>query len=137
MPRTIALVIGAYPSTHARASTTSTETRIHRMFNRFFNSDGTPEPPTTPGGKAPDAPELANGYFELTDAGEQAARFEQDRAKRAAEGLPDMAADTLLLAALESGLPDCAGVALGFDRTLMALKNCTSLAETMAFPPGD
>src|SRR5262249_40669181 len=61
--------------------------------------------------------ELANGFDELASAAEQRARFEQDLAERRRGNLPVFAPDELLLAALESGLPDCSGVALGFDRT--------------------
>ena len=43
-------------------------------------------------------------------------RFEQDNRKRAARGLPQQPIDNNLLAALEAGLPDCSGVALGVDR---------------------
>ena len=63
--------------------------------------------------------ELANGYHELTDAAEQRKRFEVDLAQRKQLGLPEVPIDEDLLAALAQGLPDCAGVALGFDRLLM------------------
>lgn len=63
-----------------------------------------------------DGIELGNGYHELTDAAEQRARFEADLASRRAAGLPEAPIDEALLAALEEGLPDCAGVAIGLDR---------------------
>jgi lysyl-tRNA synthetase class 2 len=78
--------------------------------------------------------ELANGFVELADAGEQAARFAADRALREARGLPAGPADERLLAALVAGLPDCAGVALGLDRLLMLATGATSIDEVLAFP---
>jgi lysyl-tRNA synthetase class 2 len=78
--------------------------------------------------------ELANGFWELADADEQRARFEADRARRAAAGQADIAVDERLLAALASGLPDCAGVAIGLDRLLMGVLGVDSLAEVLAFP---
>lgn len=78
--------------------------------------------------------ELANGFHELGDAVEQRRRFAQENAARRAAGLPVMPVDEHLLAALEFGLPDCAGVALGFDRLVMLATRKTSLAEVLAFP---
>ena len=78
--------------------------------------------------------ELANGFHELGDAGEQRRRFEAENAARRALGLPIMPVDENLLAALEAGLPDCAGVALGFDRLVMLAAGKESLAEVLAFP---
>src|SRR5690606_19138298 len=63
--------------------------------------------------------EIANGYDELADAAEQQLRFAFDRAQRRELGLPEHAVDERLLAALQQGLPPCAGVALGVDRLLM------------------
>lgn len=81
-----------------------------------------------------DGVELANGFHELGDAVEQRSRFEAENAARRAQGLPVMPLDEHLLAALAAGLPDCAGVALGFDRLVMLAAGKTALAETLAFP---
>lgn len=78
--------------------------------------------------------ELANGFHELGDAGEQESRFTADTAERARRGQPDRAADQHLLAALASGLPPCAGVALGFDRVVMIAAGASRIDEVMAFP---
>lgn len=77
--------------------------------------------------------ELANGYHELTDAGEQRARFERDGRVRAARGLPAVPLDAALVEALAHGLPACAGVALGVDRLLMALLGTARIADVLAF----
>ena len=63
--------------------------------------------------------ELANGFHELADSNEQRRRFEQDNETRQRSGLARMPIDDALLAALKHGLPDCSGVALGFDRLVM------------------
>ena len=78
--------------------------------------------------------ELANGYHELVDGAEQRRRFAADQKSRTARGLPTFTLDANLLAALEAGLPDCAGVALGLDRVLMLAFNATSIDEVLAFP---
>ncbi|APE30053.1 EF-P lysine aminoacylase GenX [Halomonas aestuarii] len=77
--------------------------------------------------------ELANGYDELTDAAEQAARFAQDNAARRALGLAAVAVDERLLAALEAGLPAGSGVALGLDRLIQLALGKERVAEVMAF----
>jgi lysyl-tRNA synthetase class 2 len=78
--------------------------------------------------------ELANGYHELSNGAEQRARFAADLENRAARGLPAAAIDANLLAALDAGLPDCAGVALGFDRVLMLACGASKIDEVLAFP---
>jgi lysyl-tRNA synthetase class 2 len=78
--------------------------------------------------------ELANGYHELTNLAEQRRRFAADNESRRQRGLPVNALDENLLAALEAGLPDCAGVALGFDRVLMLALGATNIDEVLAFP---
>ena len=77
--------------------------------------------------------ELANGYFELTDAVEQARRFTADTEQRAQAGQSQVPVDKRLLSALEAGMPACAGVALGVDRLLMQLHCAGSIAEVMPF----
>ncbi|MGN6223099.1 EF-P lysine aminoacylase EpmA [Pseudoxanthomonas sp.] len=77
--------------------------------------------------------ELANGYHELADADEQARRFHGDVATRGARGEPAPAIDARLLAALAAGFPDCAGVALGVDRLLMAMLGTPRIADVLAF----
>lgn len=77
--------------------------------------------------------EIANGFHELTDAREQRTRFERDRQRRRLAGRADMIPDERLLAALEQGLPPCAGVALGVDRLVMLAVGASSVEEVMAF----
>lgn len=78
--------------------------------------------------------ELANGFHELADAHEQRTRFEHDLAARAALGLEPLAPDERLLAALAAGLPDCCGVALGFDRLLMLAEDAERIDAVLPFP---
>lgn len=78
--------------------------------------------------------ELVNGYWELTDAEEQARRFGVDNERRRVSGQPEVHPDLKLIEALASGLPDCAGVALGVDRLLMLITGAKHLEEVMAFP---
>ena len=78
--------------------------------------------------------ELANGFRELTDPDEQAARFEADLEKRRARHLPAPPVDQRFLAALRAGLPECSGVAVGFDRLVMAVAGAASIDEVLAFP---
>jgi lysyl-tRNA synthetase class 2 len=77
--------------------------------------------------------ELANGFHELVNAGEQRARFEQDLTVRRARGQVKSPLDEHLLAALAAGMPDCAGVALGFDRLVAIALGAPRLADAMAF----
>jgi lysyl-tRNA synthetase class 2 len=81
-----------------------------------------------------DGVELANGFHELAAAEELRQRFARDNAQRLRRALPVSAPDERLLAALAFGLPDCAGVALGFDRALMLAVGAAHIEEVLAFP---
>jgi lysyl-tRNA synthetase class 2 len=81
-----------------------------------------------------DGIELANGFHELAAAREQRERFERDVAERRRLGLPVATLDERLLTALEAGLPDCCGVALGFDRTLMLAAGAERIDAILPFP---
>ena len=78
--------------------------------------------------------ELANGFHELSDADEQRRRFEADLEARRRAALPTPPIDERLLAALAHGLPDCAGVALGVDRLVMAALGSDDIESVLAFP---
>lgn len=77
--------------------------------------------------------ELANGFHELLDAGEQQQRFEADRAWRTAHRRAAPPYDRNLIDALKAGLPACAGVALGVDRLLMLMRGLPDVASAMPF----
>ncbi|MCH8502529.1 MAG: elongation factor P--(R)-beta-lysine ligase [Aliidiomarina sp.] len=93
------------------------DTRMSRRFELFFRGL-----------------ELANGFWELTDAALQAERFHADNQQRLANGLQPQPIDEQLLAALAAGMPECAGVAVGVDRLLMLKLGAASIAETLCFP---
>jgi len=77
--------------------------------------------------------ELANGFYELTNANEQAQRFENDNQIRRQRQQKIMPVDYGLLGALQSGLPDCSGVAIGIDRLLMLLTGAGHIKEVISF----
>lgn len=77
--------------------------------------------------------ELANGYVELTDAREQAQRMRRDAADRKRRERPFRPADQDLLAALEAGLPPCAGVAMGFERLQMIHDKTDDIRDVLSF----
>jgi lysyl-tRNA synthetase class 2 len=80
-----------------------------------------------------DGIELANGFHELGNAEEQRARFNQELKTRRARGQLEPPLDERMLAALAAGMPDCAGVALGFDRLVAIALGATRLEDAMAF----
>ncbi len=78
--------------------------------------------------------EIANGYYELTDETEQRKRFTHDQEVRLKQQLGNNPLDENLLAAMQSGLPDCSGAALGLDRLLMLICDANSIDEVLTFP---
>lgn len=77
--------------------------------------------------------ELANGYHELANSIEQRQRFEEANVKRLALGKDALPIDEHFLQALAKGLPDCCGVAVGFDRLMMLRHNASTLANVIPF----
>ena len=78
--------------------------------------------------------ELANAFGELTDPAEQRARFRADLARKQARYGETYPIDEDFLAALEHGLPDCAGIALGFDRLVMLATGAEDIEEVLWAP---
>lgn len=111
-------VIYAYPACQASlAKINSQNSLIADRFEVFVNGV-----------------ELGNGFLELQDAIEQEQRFEAEIELRRQQNLPAVQKDELFLAALNAGLPDCSGVAIGLDRILMLLDNSVSIENILAFP---
>jgi lysyl-tRNA synthetase class 2 len=77
--------------------------------------------------------ELANGYHELTDAKEQRRRFAEANAQRQQAGKEVLPQDEKFLEALEKGLPDCCGVAVGFDRLMMLRHHTNQIQDVLPF----
>lgn len=78
--------------------------------------------------------EIANGFHELTDAKEQSLRFAQDLVSRKKAKRLEVPIDHLFLGALQYGLDDCSGVAVGVDRLLMAMTEIKNICEVLTFP---
>lgn len=78
--------------------------------------------------------EIANGFHELTDPAEQKTRFEKNQCDRKTRGqfIPNI--DYYLIDALEKGLPDCSGVAIGLDRLLMQIIKTKAIQDVICFP---
>ncbi|CAH0991671.1 Elongation factor P--(R)-beta-lysine ligase [Sinobacterium norvegicum] len=112
-------VIYDYPATQSALSQVATDSdgqSIARRFECYF------------GGV-----ELANGYYELLDAAELSRRATADNRKRKDLGYEQMAEDDKLLAAMQAGMPSCAGVAIGFDRLLMLRQRQRHISAVMSF----
>lgn len=100
----------------ARIESSSEQPAVAKRFELFFGEV-----------------ELANGFFELTDAGEQRQRFQQENDYRRRLGKSTGVVDEHLITALEHGLPECSGVALGLDRLLMVLTGSQSIDQVLSF----
>jgi lysyl-tRNA synthetase class 2 len=77
--------------------------------------------------------ELANGYVELAAVAELEQRMRDDLDLRKAQGKQSVPVDRHLVAALNAGLPSCAGVALGFERVHMIAENTANIRDVVAF----
>lgn len=77
--------------------------------------------------------ELANGYHELQDASEQKERLLEANECRKRLGKEELPIDSHFLKALQSGLPDSCGVAVGFDRLMMLRCKAERLSEVIAW----
>jgi lysyl-tRNA synthetase class 2 len=81
-----------------------------------------------------DGVELANGYHELLDTRELAARNAETNRQRAGDGKSPLPEHSRLLEAMRAGLPECSGVALGFDRLAMLVVGARDIGEVLPFP---
>jgi lysyl-tRNA synthetase class 2 len=81
-----------------------------------------------------DGVELCNGYHELTEVDVLRRRMAEQAALRAAAGLRPLPSAERLAAAMQAGLPDCSGVALGFDRLVMLALGAERLSDVIPFP---
>lgn len=106
-----------YPPTQAALAVTSeTEPKVARRFELYINGI-----------------ELCNGYQELTDPDELAAREVVQNGIRSANGFPPLHGARKLIEAMRHGLPACSGVALGFDRLAMIATDATHVSEAIPF----
>lgn len=111
-------VVFDYPASQAAmARLSATDSRTAERFEAYLG-----------------AIELANGYGELSDPVEQRQRLERDLARREETGRALPSIPSRFLAALKEGLPNCAGVALGFDRLLGLDLGARKIDELIAFP---
>ena len=117
-PRNTAVFLYDYPANQAALATIKPgDPPVAARFEVFLNGI-----------------ELGNGFNELTDAAEQKQRFESDLAARRAAGLAEPPIDDALIAALELGMPQCAGIAIGIDRLIALMTGAESLADVISFP---
>lgn len=121
MPEQVIFLVHGYPAIQSSlARLNLQDPRISERFEVFINGI-----------------ELGNGFFELNDVAEQTARFEREISHRQQQGLRAVAKDQLFLHALQAGLPDCSGIAIGLDRLLMLACGCESITQVLAFPIGN
>ncbi|MEM7278889.1 MAG: EF-P lysine aminoacylase EpmA [Pseudomonadota bacterium] len=111
-------VLNHYPASQAALARLHTaDERVADRFEVFYG-----------------AMELANGFVELCDANEQQQRFENEQRQRREQGATPLDIDPEFISALQHGLPECAGVALGMDRLLMLITGNRDISDVMSFP---
>ncbi len=81
-----------------------------------------------------DGVELGNGFQELTDPKEQRQRFIQQQGERIEHGMTVPSLDEDFLSALDAGIPDTAGIAIGLDRLLMLACSVDTISQVLTFP---
>ena len=107
-----------YPASQAAlAQISSDDPRVSLRFELYINGV-----------------EICNGYQELTNPDELRDREQAENQRRREHGHEQLPGARRLHKAMEHGLPDCSGVALGFDRLLMVLCGADSLAQVIPFP---
>lgn len=82
-----------------------------------------------------DGVEIANGFEELTDSTEQRQRFMQENVTRAASGRPQIPMDEAFLEALDFGMPETSGVALGLDRLMVLATGSDEIGSVLPLSP--
>jgi lysyl-tRNA synthetase class 2 len=106
-----------YPPSQAALAVTSTDTpQVARRFELYINGL-----------------ELCNGYQELTDVEELQRRERIQNSVRIDSHYDSLPGASRMMEAMKSGLPECSGVALGFDRLVMVATNSRTISEVLAF----
>jgi lysyl-tRNA synthetase class 2 len=116
LPKDMLVVIRDYPATQAALAQTHLrdDEEVAERFEIYFKGI-----------------ELSNGYHELTHAEEQLGRFEKSNQERQMLGKEVLPIDFGFLDALKRGLPECCGVAVGFDRLMLLRHQAQSLSAVL------